>query len=85
MPKKEDRKGKRVRKGRKHEKTQIYKYYEIKGGTLSRKKKSCPRCGPGTWLGAHKNRAYCGKCGYTEFERKTETKPAQAAPQAAKK
>jgi len=72
MPKKEDRKGKKVRKGRKHEKTHVYKYYEIKDGALTRKKKSCPRCGPGTWLAGHKNRTYCGKCGYTEFDRRTE-------------
>jgi len=27
----------------------------------------CPKCGPGTNLGAHSNRLACGKCGYTEM------------------
>lgn len=76
-----ERKGKRTRTGRKHENTQVYKFYEVKGDEVIRKKKSCPRCGPGTNLAAHKGRAYCGKCGYTEFDKKAEPvvkeKPAQ--------
>ncbi|MDD1745947.1 MAG: 30S ribosomal protein S27ae, partial [Candidatus Methanoperedens sp.] len=28
-----------------------------------------PRCGPGVFLGEHKNRLSCGKCGYTEFKK----------------
>ncbi len=33
------------------------------------KRKACPKCGPGVYLGEHKNpaRFVCGKCGYTEF------------------
>jgi len=31
-----------------------------------RKKKACPKCGPGTALGEHKDRWHCGKCGYYE-------------------
>ncbi|MCZ7405861.1 MAG: 30S ribosomal protein S27ae, partial [Candidatus Methanoperedens sp.] len=27
------------------------------------------RCGPGVFLGEHKNRLACGKCGYTEFKK----------------
>ena len=30
------------------------------------KNKSCPKCGPGTFLANHKDRDACGKCGYTE-------------------
>jgi ubiquitin-small subunit ribosomal protein S27Ae len=30
------------------------------------KNKSCPKCGPGTFLGEHKDRRTCGKCGYSE-------------------
>lgn len=68
--KKVEHKGKTVRKGRKHSSLQASKAYELKGGTLARKKKHCPRCGAGTWLGAHKGRFYCGKCHYTFFEKK---------------
>ena len=28
----------------------------------------CPRCGPGAFMGEHKDRFACGKCGYTEFK-----------------
>ena len=31
------------------------------------KRKSCPKCGVGTFLAVHKNRLTCGKCKYTEF------------------
>lgn len=41
--------------------------YEIKNGTLSRKTKFCPKCGAGVYLAVHKDRLYCGRCGYTEF------------------
>lgn len=44
--------------------------YEINGDSLKRKNKNCPKCGPGIFLAAHKNRVQCGKCGY--MEKKTE-------------
>ncbi|RME31665.1 30S ribosomal protein S27ae [Candidatus Woesearchaeota archaeon] len=40
--------------------------YEVKGDQLSRKNKHCPKCGPGIFMAAHKDRATCGKCGYME-------------------
>lgn len=43
-----------------------YKHYTINGETIKRTK-SCPRCGPGTFLANHKTRLHCGKCNYTEF------------------
>lgn len=39
----------------------------MKGDKLTRKNKSCPKCGPGVFLAHHKNRISCGKCHYTEF------------------
>ena len=44
--------------------------YEVKGNQLIRKKKSCPKCGPGIFLAEHKDRVSCGNCGYTEFKAK---------------
>ncbi len=41
-----------------------------KEGRLERKKKHCPKCGPGVFLAEHGNRTSCGKCGYTEFKKK---------------
>lgn len=64
-----EKKGKRVRTGRKHSKIEVRKFYSLEGG-LKRNKKFCPRCGPGTFLAAHPKRQYCGRCGYTEFEKR---------------
>jgi small subunit ribosomal protein S27Ae len=44
--------------------------YEAGGESLSRKNKACPRCGPGIFLANHQGRLACGKCGYTEFQKK---------------
>ncbi len=40
--------------------------YEAKGDALTRTHKSCPKCGPGTFLAEHANRRSCGRCGYSE-------------------
>ena len=47
----------------------VYKFYKIKGDTAERLKKECPRCGRGVFLGEHKDRLTCGKCGYTSFKK----------------
>ncbi len=46
-----------------------YSLYTISGDNAKRAK-FCPRCGPGIFLASHKDRAHCGKCGYTEFSKK---------------
>lgn len=79
--KKTRKRGKKVRKGRKHETVEIWKKYEIKGETVVRKNNFCPRCGGGVWLSKQKNRLYCGKCGYTSFG---PTKAEAAKPEAHK-
>ena len=48
---------------------QVYKFYKVKGDTLERLKKECPRCGKGRFLAEHKNRSSCGNCGYTTFKK----------------
>ena len=68
--KKVDKKGKKKRTGRKHSKLSLGKFYSLSGSSLERKKKFCPRCGPGTFLAQHPKRLYCGRCSYTEFEKK---------------
>lgn len=44
--------------------SQPSKKYELVG-----KRKNCPKCGKGVYLGQHKNpdRLVCGKCGYVEY------------------
>ena len=74
------RREKKQRTGKKHLSLKPQDYYEVSGDSVTRKRKNCPRCGPGTWLADHKGRLYCGKCGYTEFDRKPEPgSPAEAA------
>ncbi|CAJ36030.2 30S ribosomal protein S27AE [Methanocella arvoryzae MRE50] len=43
--------------------------YEVKDGKVSRKGQTCPRCGDGVFMAAHKDRVSCGKCGYTEYKK----------------
>ncbi len=51
----------------KHKPVKQSSFYSVKEGKVERLRKACPRCGDGTWMAFHKNRYYCGKCGYTEF------------------
>ena len=46
-----------------------YSKYKMVDGKLQRSK-SCPKCGPGFFLGQHKDRLHCGHCNYTEFQTK---------------
>lgn len=62
MPKKE-RKPKKAAK--------MHELYEISGEKLTRKNKTCPKCGPSVFMAKHKDRWTCGQCGYTEFEKKS--------------
>ena len=61
-----EKKGKKPKSKSKHKVVQSWKKY--KGGKAQGK--SCPRCGPGTFLATHKNRVHCGKCGYAEISKK---------------
>ena len=62
-------KEKAKRSGKKHSSLKIWEYYEVKEGSAVRKRDPCPRCGPGTFLSKHKNRLYCGRCGFAQFEK----------------
>ncbi|HLD01107.1 MAG TPA: 30S ribosomal protein S27ae [Candidatus Nanoarchaeia archaeon] len=44
--------------------------YSISGSKLERKNKICPKCGPGMFMAVHSNRLVCGKCKYTEYQKK---------------
>jgi small subunit ribosomal protein S27Ae len=47
----------------------VWNYYEVREGKLIRKLKACPRCG--CFMARHSDRLACGKCGYTEFMKKS--------------
>ena len=62
------------------------KFYQINDdGTLKRKNRFCPRCGPGIFMADMYNRYVCGTCGFTEFKKKPDKKkekPGKAAKKA---
>ena len=64
------RKGKQPKSKSKHKKSQVWKKYKVEGGKVSKTGKGCPRCGSGVFMGQHKNRNVCGKCGYSEILKK---------------
>lgn len=66
------RSGKIVRKPKKP--VDNWKKYRVEGDALKRSNNSCPKCGPGMFLAAHKGRSVCGKCGYVEMASKQDSK-----------
>lgn len=56
--------------GKKGQNTTVWKYYKVEGEQVKRLKKECSRCGKGVFMGEHKDRVTCGRCGYTEFKNK---------------
>jgi len=75
---------KKARTGRKHESKSPKDYYEIQSNSVARKRKTCPRCGDGTFMAKHKDRLYCGRCGYTVFEGKNSGKPTEKTTEGSK-
>ncbi|HPY59957.1 MAG TPA: 30S ribosomal protein S27ae [Methanospirillum sp.] len=58
-------------KGKKTEKAAVKRsaYFKVEGKSAVAQRRYCPRCGPGVFMGEHKDRVSCGKCGYTEFKK----------------
>ncbi|HZD81498.1 MAG TPA: 30S ribosomal protein S27ae [Nitrososphaeraceae archaeon] len=52
----------------------VYKFYTVKDDKITRSKRDCPRCGKGVFMAEHKDRHTCGKCGFTEFAHKEQSK-----------
>jgi len=44
--------------------------YKVSGDSVERTHRYCPKCGEGVYLAEHHDRLSCGKCGYTEFNKK---------------
>ena len=59
-----DRKGKKEHKNKPTSKK--YSLYNAQGKTA----RFCVKCGPGIFMAKHSDRLHCGKCGYTEFNKK---------------
>jgi small subunit ribosomal protein S27Ae len=61
--------------------------YVLEDSKLVRKRRFCPRCGPGVFLAEHADRFTCGRCGYTEIKKEPkaqEQKPKESKPRAKK-
>ena len=54
-------------KGAKGAKKGRWNLYEKAGDKVTRKNKSCPKCGHGNFMAKHANRWTCGQCHMTEF------------------
>ncbi len=61
-----EKEGKKKRKQSKS--TVKYKKYSVSGDILTRTGRICPKCGPAVFMGEHKDRFACGKCGYSEMK-----------------
>ncbi len=48
----------------------VHTRYKVSGEKVDRLRKTCPKCGSGTFMAQHKDRSTCGKCHYTEFGKK---------------
>ncbi|MFH1275713.1 MAG: 30S ribosomal protein S27ae [Candidatus Woesearchaeota archaeon] len=70
MAAKKDIKGKKPAVIAKKPSKRLHTLFTISGDKIIRNNKTCPKCGPGMFLAKHKDRTYCGKCHYTEFQSK---------------
>jgi ubiquitin-small subunit ribosomal protein S27Ae len=52
----------------------VYKFYKVQGDITIRSKRDCPRCGKGVFMAEHNDRHTCGKCGFTEFSHREQSK-----------
>jgi len=53
------------KKVKNHKPSERWRKLKVSGNKIERAK-NCPKCGPGMYLGIHKDRVYCGKCHYME-------------------
>ena len=66
--KKVERKGKQAKVKKESKKPSAM--YDISGDSIKAKNRTCPKCGPGMFMGKHKDRVVCGSCRYVEYNQK---------------
>jgi len=69
--KKEEVKPQKAEKKREKKKRQekgVHAMYKVEGEKVTRLRPTCERCGPGYFMGDHKDRYTCGHCGFTRYK-----------------
>lgn len=56
----------------KHKPVKQSSFFRVKEGKVERVRKTCERCGDGTFMAEHKDRWYCGKCKLTVWKKSNE-------------
>jgi small subunit ribosomal protein S27Ae len=56
------------REKKKRQEKGVHALYKIEGEKVSRTRPTCERCGPGYFMGDHKERYTCGHCGFTRYK-----------------
>ncbi len=56
------------REKKKRQEKGVHAMYKIEGEKVSRTRPTCERCGPGYFMGDHKDRYTCGHCGFTRYK-----------------
>ncbi len=51
----------------------VHVMYKVEGDKVTRLRPTCERCGPGYFMGDHKDRYTCGHCGFTRYKTQSET------------
>lgn len=53
---------------KKKEEKGVHVMYKSEGEKVARTHPTCERCGPGYFMGDHKDRYTCGHCGFTRYK-----------------
>jgi len=56
------------REKKKKQEKGVHAMYKVEGEKVSRLRPVCERCGPGYFMGDHKDRYTCGHCGFTRYK-----------------
>jgi small subunit ribosomal protein S27Ae len=56
------------REKRKRQEKGVHAMYKVEGEKVTKVRPTCERCGPGYFMGDHKDRYTCGHCGFTRYK-----------------
>jgi small subunit ribosomal protein S27Ae len=56
------------REKKKKQEKGVHAMYKTEGEKVTRLRPTCERCGPGYFMGDHKDRYTCGHCGFTRYK-----------------